>query len=878
MNIRQLRAWIVRLGGVFAREADDKEVTEELESHLQMHMEDNLRAGLAPEEARRQALIKLGGVEQTKEEWRRQRGVPMLEDLWKDLRYGARMMARQPGFTIVAVLTLALGIGANTAIFSVVNSVLLRPLPYQDADRLVWLWDSNPSSGQLRSPSSGPNFDDWRRHSSSFEYMAAFTGWSFNLTGAGEPERLQGVMASPELFPMLGIKPVLGRTFTPEEEGAGSHRVVMISQGLWQRRFGGDPGVLGGPVTLNGESYTIIGVTPPDFRLPYPAEVWTPLALDVLRPGRGSHFISVLARLKPGVSIGQAQADMDDITAELGRQHPGTNTGWGVELQPLHERLVGEAEQALWLLLVAVGLVLLIACVNVANLLLARASTRRKEVAIRTALGAGRARLTRQFLTEVMLVALAGGGCGLLLAYWGVDLLVALNPRDLPRAEEVGLDSRVLCFTLAVSVLTGLGFGLVPAVLGSKVDLHESLKEGSRSATTGRRRGRVQGLLVVSEIALAVVLLVGAGLMVKSLLRLTEVDLGFDPEGVLTMHISLPQAKYSERESQAAFYEVLLQRVRNLPGVQAAGTVSPLPLTGGSNQEIFVEGRPLPVPNQGYITNLQLCSPDYFGAMRIPLMKGRFFDERDTDKSRPIVIINETFARRFWPDEDPLGKRISFSGPEGSWSEIVGVARDTRHQRLDSEVGLQTYRPYSQSPIPYAALVTKLNSDPSALASSIKREVLGLDASLPVYSVRPMREVISRTLAPRRLQMTVLGVFAAIALTLAAVGIYGVMSYTVSQRAHEIRIRMALGAQVGDVVKLVIGQGMRLALSGLVLGLVCAFGLTRLIESLLFGVSATDPLTYIEIAFLLTAVAFTACYLPARRATRVDQLVSMRYE
>ena len=878
MNIRHLRAWLVRLAGLFGQGKRDRELAEELESHLQMHIEDNLKAGLSPGEARRRALIELGGVEQTKEDVRRQRGVPLLEDLWKDLRYGARMLRREPGFTFVAVVTMALGIGANAAIFSVVNTVLLRPLPYEAADRLVWVWDINPAIGLHRSPSSGPNFDDWRRQTTSFEYLAAFTGWSFNLTEVGEPERLQGAMASPHLFPMLGVSPVIGRLFTPEEEEAGRQRVAVISHGLWQRRFGADPDVISRPVILNDESYTIVGVMPPDFRIPYQAEVWTPLAMDVLRPGRGSHFLNVIARLQPGVSIGQAQTEMDNVAEELQRQHPGSNTGWGVELEPLHQRLVGEVKLALWVLFVAVGFVLLNACVNVANLLLARASSRRKEVAIRTALGAGRARLVRQFLAEVMLLALAGGECGILLAYWGVDLLVALSPRNLPRAEEVGLDARVLLFTLAVSVITGLGFGLVPALTGSRVDLHESLKEGARAAAPGPRRGRARGLLVVSEIALAVVLLVGAGLMFKSLLRLNEADLGFDPEGVLTMHISLPQAKYSERKRQAAFCEELLRRVSRLPGVQAVGTVSPLPLTGEATQEFFVEGRPLPAPNQGYSTNLQLCSPDYFRAMRIPLVRGRLFDERDTDKSPPVVIINETFARRFWPDEDPLGKRVSLSGPKGPWSEVVGVARDTRHQRLEAEAGLQAYRPYAQSPIPYVALVARSDSDPSAVAGSIKSEVLALDAGLPVYAVRPMREVIHRTLAPRRLQLTLLGVFAAIALTLAAVGIYGVMSYTVSQRRHEIQIRMALGAQVGDVLTLVIGQGMRLALSGLALGLTGAFGLTRLIESLLYGVSAADPRTYIEIALLLTTVSLAACYLPARRATRLGPSGSMRSE
>jgi predicted permease len=878
MNIRQLRAWLLRLAGLFGRDARDRDLAEELESHLRMHIEDNVRAGLSPEEARRQAIIRLGGVQQTKEEIRRQGGVPVLEDLWKDLRYGARGMVRQPTFTLIAVLTLALGIGANTAIFSVVNTVLLRPLPFDAADRLVWIWDTNHSMGLSRYASSGLNFKDWRQQAGSFEYLGIFTGWSFNLTGKGEPERIQGAMANSDLFSMLGIKPVIGRAFSPEEETAGNHRVALISRNLWESHFGADPAILSSSLTLNGESYTVIGVTPADFRIPYQAEIWTPLALDVLRPGRGSHFMSVIARLHPGVSIKQAQLEMNEITARLQQQYPGSNSGWGAELQPLHERLVGEVKPTLWVLLGAVGFVLLIACANVANLLMARGASRQKEIAIRTALGAGRMRLIRQFLTEIMLLALAGGGVGLALAAWGVNALVALNPRDIPRAGEVGLDANVLAFTVAVSLVTGIAFGLVPALQGSKVDLTESLKEGSRAVSSSRRQNRVRSLMVVSEIALAVVLLVGAGLMIKSLLRLTEVNLGFDPQNVLTMHISLPQSKYAGKSQQAAFCQELIQRVGRLPGVQSAGTVSPLPLSGESKQEFFIEGRPLPAVNQGFNTNLHRCSPDYFRTMRIPLVKGRFFDERDLAESQPVLIINETFARRFWPDEDSLGKRISFSGPDGPWSEIVGVVRDTRHQRLDAEAGLQTYRSYSQSAIPYMALVARTDSDPSTVIGSIKSEILDLDSSLPVYSIRPMQETISRSLAPRRLQMILLGSFAGIALTLAAVGIYGVMSYSVSQRAHEMGIRMALGAQSRDLLKLIIGQGMRLTFIGLTVGLAGAFALTRLMESLLFGVSATDPMTFGVIALLLTAVAILACYLPARRATKVEQIIGLRYD
>jgi predicted permease len=862
------------------RDQIEQELTQEVRAYLDMLIEAKLRDGLNPADARRAALIEMGGVEQVKERVREVRMGYYLETIWQDLRLGARMLLKHPGFTFIAVLTLTLGIGANTAIFSVLNSVLLRPLPYRAADRLVWIWDSNASAGYPRFGSAGPNFKDWQQQSVSFEYMAAFAGWSFNLTNEGEPERIQGALASPDLFPMLGIKPVIGRVFLPAEEQAGNHRVALLSYGLWQRRFAADPGILNRSLTLNGENYTVIGIVPADFRSLYQADIWTPLALDVLKSGRGSHFLNVIAQLKPDVSIQQAQTEMNGITTRLQQQYSGSNTGWSTELQPLHERIVGNIKPVLWILSGVVGLVLLIACANVANLLMARAASRQKEVAIRAALGADRLRLVRQFLTESLLLSLIGGGLGLLLGIWGMNLLVALSrPGDIPRAEEISIDGRVLAFTLLVSLVTGIIFGIVPALQSSKINLNESLKAGSRAVSSSLSGNRTRRLMVISEIALAMVLLVGAGLMIKSLLRLTQVRLGFEPENLLTMHISLPQSKYTDGNRQATFENELLDRIGNLPGVQSVATISPLPLAGGDSvNEFFIEGRESPSANQGFNANLHRCSSDYFLTMKIPLLKGRFFDERDVTRSEQVVIINDTLARRFWNDENPVGKRISLSGLEGPWHTIAGVVGDVRHGKLENEAGFEIYRSYTQSPIPYMALVVRSDTTSSGVISSIRNELSALDSTLPVYSIRPMEQLIARSLAPRRFQMILLSSFAGLALILAIVGIYGVISYSVTERRHELGIRLALGAQSRDLLVLVMSQGMKLALVGTGLGLVAAFALTRLMQTLLYSVSPTDPLTFAMITILLTLVALLACWIPARRAARVDPLVALRHE
>jgi putative ABC transport system permease protein len=799
----------------------------------------------------------------------------MMQTLWQDMRYGARMLRKQPGFTLIAVLTLALGIGANTAIFSVVNSVLLRPLPYEAPDRLVYVWDSNPTAGFPRFASSPPNFADWRQEQQSFEYLAAFLGWSFNLTGRGEPERLLGARISAEMFPLLGVKPLLGRTFLPEEDKAGKNRVALLSQALWRRRFGEDRNAIGQSITLNGESYTIVGVIPPDFRVPSQSELWIPGGFDDLTR-RGNHMLGVIGRLKPGVTLAQAQTDMQTIASRLEQQYPDTNKGWGVRLDPLFDVVVGDVRLALWVLLAAVGFVLLIGCVNVANLLLARAVTRQREVAIRVALGAGRWRIVRQMLTESVLLALAGGVLGLLLSAWGVEMLTSLSAGRIPRVEEIGLDHSALGFTLLVSLLTGLFFGLAPALQSSKPDLNESLKESGKGGEMVRRGNRARSLLVVVEIAMSLALLIGAGLLFKSFLRLQHVKLGFQPENLMTAQISLPPAKYADRQQRNSFFQNLLQQISAAPGVQSAGVVDPLPLAGDTTWEFFIEGGPLLPNGRGQNTNFRRCTPDYFRAMSIPLLRGRLFTERDTPESEQVVIINETLQRRFFPNADPLGKRIAFDGANGPWHTIVGVVGDVRHFGIEQEAGLELYRPFAQTPTRFVTLVVKSSLDPGVVVASVRREVSSLDSEQPIHSIRPMTEIVARDIAPERFNLTLLAVFAAVALLLAVIGVYGVMSYAVTQRTREIGLRVALGAQARDMFKLVVVQAMWLVLAGVASGVGVALTLTRLMKKLLFEVEANDPLTFTALSLSLTVVALLASWIPARRATKVDPMIALR--
>ena len=799
----------------------------------------------------------------------------------QDLRYGFRMLANSPGFTAVAALTLALGIGANSAIFTLVNAYLLRPLPVAEPGRLVLISEIQAAKGFVGSVSF-PTYLDWREQNQVFEELAAVRGEDFNLTGTDEPERLYGARVSAGFFRTLGVRPILGRGILSEEDQPGGARVVVLSRGFWQRRFGAQPDILGQALTLDGERFTVVGVAPSDFRISRtaPYELWVPLALEPNRAGRGTHFLLVMARLKPGISIARAQADLTAISSRLARQYP-ENIGWGAMVENLHARLMREARPALLVLLAAVGLVLLIACANLANLLVARGAARQKEIAIRTALGAGRLRVVRQMLTESLLLALLGGGLGLLLALWGVNLLNAIIPAGIQPLQAARADATVLGFTLLVSLATGVLFGLAPALNVSKPDLAQTLKEGGRSSSAAGRHGRLRDSLVVSEVALAMVLLAGAGLLIKSFMRLQQVDPGFRSESALTMELSLPQARYLKPQQRAAFYEQLLERIAGLPGVRAAGACTQLPLSGGETiWGLTIEGRPEPGPGEVLQAGHRSVSPDYFRAMSIPLRRGRYFTAQDREGAPGVVIINETMANRFWPNQDPIGKRIRLgAGRSGApWIPIAGVVADVKYSGLDRQPGPEMFLPHLQNPSPRMAIVVRAATEPASLATALRSAVTALDRDQPVANIRTLEKIVSDSVAPRRLTMLLLGIFAALALVLAGVGLYGVISYSVTQRTHELGVRMALGAQPSEVLRLVIGHGMILTMIGVAIGLAGAFALTRFLSSLLFGVTARDPATFLAVALALASVALAACYIPARRATRVDPMVALRYE
>jgi predicted permease len=810
----------------------------------------------------------------------------MMQTLWQDLRYGARMLWKNPGFTLIAVITLALGVGANTAIFSVANTALLRPLPYQNPDELVMVWETAPKLGFPHNDVAPANFIDWRDQNRVFTQIAAFGGASLSLTGRGEPERIEGERVSASLFPLLGVTPALGRVFTEQEDRSDAQGVIVLSHSLWQRRFGGDTGIIGQSLTLSNHPYTVVGVMPAHFRFPgREQEFWVPMAFEPDEAaGRGDHYLSVVARLKPGVTRRQAQAEMDAIAARLQQQYPRTNTDQGVALVPLHEEFAGAIRKPLLILMGVAGFVLLIACANLTNLLLARATQRASELTIRAALGAGRMRLIRQLLTESVLLALSGGAVGALLAIWGVDLLETLVPENLAQARGVVVDWRVLSFSATVSLLTGVVFGLAPALQISKLNLTEALKEGGRSGAGGGSRGRLRGALVIGEIALSLVLLTGAGLMIKSFYRLTGVDPGFQPDKSLTMRMHMTGAKYGDSVKRRTFYDNMLQQVQSIPGVQSAGVITQLPLTTqGLSFTFALEGQPpMPVSNLP-IAVFRVISQDYFRAIGVPLLRGRSFTPQDSADAQAVVVINRTMAERFWPGQEALGKRfkIGSSDSPNPLMMVVGVVGDVRQSSLDQVLKPEMYVSHLQDRRFFAIprdLVVRTTGDPLAMAAAVRAEIWKLDKELPLYQVRTMEQILSASVVGQRFNMLLLTVFAALALLLATVGIYGLMSYATAQRAREIGVRLALGARARDVLRLVMKQGLILTVSGVAIGLAGAFALTRIMTGLLFGVSATDPVTFTLIAALLTLVALVACWIPARRAAKFDPMVALRCE
>ena len=806
-----------------------------------------------------------------------------------EIRFALRQLRKSPAFTFIAILTLALGIGANTAIFSVVNAVILRPLPYKAPDQLVWIWETSPKNDIEFEPLSYPNFTDFREQAQSFAAVGAFTNASPILAGAdGEPERVTGAAVVGDFFTVLGIEPVLGRKFAAHENEDGKNRVTILSHAFWQRRFGADPNLVGQQIQLNGNQYTVVGVMPPSFQDPVaaakrPVELWMPLAIsEGMRNARRGDFLQVIARLKPGVGIDQARAELKGIAARLEQQYPDTNTNWSTIVDPLHHTLTGNVRPALMILLGAVAFLLLIACANVANLLLARASARQREIAVRSALGASRARIIRQLLTENMLLSLAGGVAGLLFAWWGTRALLALSPGNIPRLSSVGIDPQVLVFTLLISLVTGLLFGLAPALIVSKLNLNETLKEGGRSSAEGAGGRRLRNGLAIAEIALSLILLVGAGLLIRSFLRLQDVNPGFNPSNLLAAELSLPTAKYAENPQVVNFYDQLLARIAEQPGVRSTALTTSLPLAGGGDFLAFaIEGRPVARADRVPDAEARVVSTDYFRAMEIPLRRGRVLTEQDTPDAPDAAVINEALARKYFAEEDPIGKRITFDDPQTAdveWFNIVGVVGDVRQSTLQAEPYPQIYSSYRQTPRRALTIVLRTAGEPTSMANTLRQQVWSLDRQQPLHNVRTVEQVLAQSIARPRFNTLLITILAGVALLLAAVGIYGVISYSVTQRTHEIGVRMALGASAGNVLRLVIGQGMLLAGIGLAVGVVGAFAVTRIMGTLLYGVSANDPLTYIALVGLLGLIALIASYIPARRAMRVDPVVALRNE
>ena len=867
---------------LFHKDRVDQECSEEIQAYLDLLTEAQLREGVSSQEARRNALIELGGVEQVEERVREIRMGRFIETVWRDVRTGVRSLVHSPVFTVVIVVSLALGIGANTAIFSVVNSLLLRPLPYPESDRLVDVWHTPPQQsfpGLDKFSVSPANYLDWKAQSTAFEQMAVYTHVGLSLSTSNDPLPLIGAAVSSDFFSVLRTNATRGRTFTPDEERTGHDQVVVIGNGLWQRAFGANPNIIGQSLTLNSRSFIVVGIMPAGFEFPREVELWVPLAWDEKeRQTRSIHDYAVVARLKQNVSLAQAQAEMSTISSRLEQQYPDADKGWGAVVIPLRQDLVGDIRLALLVLFGAVGFVLLIACANVANLMFARGANRTKEIAVRIALGAGRGRLVRQLLTESVLLAVTGGLLGLLLAVWGSKMLVQLG--SLPTSGDIGIDTWALGFTLLVSFAAGIIIGIVPAVQFTRTSISETLKQGSGRTGGSPIKQHTRKVLVISEVALSLVLLIGAGLMIRSFWKLQNVDPGFDTKNALTMSLGLNFIRYSDPHQWLAFADRAIEQIRAVPGVVSVGTTTKTPLTGGgSTQPFSIEGRPTAAIAEQPMAQTRYISPDYFRAIGIPLRQGRIFNDQDRDNSVPVVIISEAMARRFWPGENPIGRRLtpSFHLQQGA-REIVGVVGDVKTSGLDADASAMMYLPYKQAPQPFMSFVVRTASNPESLIQPVSKAIYSIDKDQALTNVQTMEQVLTKSFSDRRFNMTLLLTFAAVALLLATVGVYGVMNYTVTLRRRELGIRMALGAKRMDVLRLVLGQGLTLTLIGVGAGLISAYALTRLMASLLYGVSATDYLTFGSVSAVLIAVGLAASYVPARRATKVNPTIALRAE
>jgi len=873
-----LRFTYLRLKGLLRKEQVEAEMDAEMRFHLLMRTRENIERGMTPESAMLDARRRFGHLDHIKDAAREIKGGGMLGTLLQDVRYGVRMMIKTPVFTLIAVLTLAAGVGANTAIFSVVNAVLLKALPYHNSHRFVLVSGADQSAGfGTISPAEA---QDFAAHLTTLEDFAAMQTQSINLTGGAQPERVRGAFVTANFFEVFNLSPTAGRTFARGEDQPGTERVVVVNEGFWRRRLNSASDLTGLKVILNGEPYSIVGVVPGSFRHPLDDEVelWTTVQRF---PGyaarRDARFLFGVGHLKPGVTQAQAQVEADTVAARMAQVYPNESAGRGAKVELLEEVTVRNIRPVLLALFAAVGCILLIACSNLANLTLARGTARQKEFALRSALGASRGRLARQLLTETTLLALLGGGLGLLLARWGTDLLLAVNPNVLPRGE-VRLDAWVLLFTLGVSVLTGFLFGLTPAWQLARLDLNTALKEGGRSGGDGAGALRVRSVFVVVQMALALVLLVGGALFIKSFYKLLQVDPGFKADNLLTLEYRLPRNKYVEPPAQWEFHRQVVEQLKAVPGVQSAALIRGLPLTGNSaSVRITLPDRETPPRGQEPQVHFNTATPDYFATMGIPFIQGRLFGDTDRLDTPFVIIINQTMARRFWPDQDPIGKQVKFVGDDEP-ATVVGVVGDAKHDWLSEEQRPQIYNSYSQTPGLFATVVVRTKVEPLSLSQAVREAVWKVDKDQPVWKVRTVESLMAYNVADKRFLMLLMVVFASLALTITAIGLYGVINYTVGRRTHEIGIRMALGARAGDVLKLVVSQGMRLALVGVGVGLIASFALTRYIQSLLYGVSATDALTFASVAALLGGVALLACYIPARRATKVDPLIALRHE